>query len=279
MKKIYWIVIVLLSFCLIGCTNTDKMSSVGLEYLLNEETLEYEVVSYTGTSNNVKIPDTYEGLPVTQIIATAFDDTLVVSVTFGKNIEDLGWYLFGKCPLLKEINVDNDNPYYSSVDGVLYNKMKTNLVKYPINKASKKYTIISSATNIEYFAFYKLANLQEVIIPPSIEVIDASAFKECHSLKKVSFEGNIRSIYRFAFDHCTNLESITLPAGLVYIGEYAFANCTALQNINIPKSVEILERFAFNNNPSLTIYIERTKPSSGSIPNWYIYGYKVVWES
>ncbi len=55
----------------------------------------------------------------------------LISVTIPASVERLGPGVFSGCTNLEEIIVSADNPVYSSLDGVLYNKDKTELVKWP----------------------------------------------------------------------------------------------------------------------------------------------------
>ena len=56
------------------------------------------------------------------------------------------------CTSLTGITVDAFNSFYSSVDGVLFNKSQTTLIQCPGGKAGS-YTIPNSVTDIGYHAF------------------------------------------------------------------------------------------------------------------------------
>ena len=68
-------------------------------------------------------------------------------------------------------NVAAGNPVYSSKDGVLYNKDKTELVAYPANKTSASFTIPSSVTTIASYAFSDVEELQAIYIPSSVKTM------------------------------------------------------------------------------------------------------------
>ncbi len=99
----------------------------------------------------------------------------------------------GSCSNLTAITVDAANAFYSSVDGVLFNKQKTTLICHPGGKAGN-YTIPSGVTHIGPRAFYFGKGLTGVIIPPSVTNIGWSAFSWCPKLTAVCFQGNAPSL-------------------------------------------------------------------------------------
>ncbi len=71
-------------------------------------------------------------------------------------------------PLLCEITVESGNENYCSQDGVLFNKDKTMLIKYPEAKPDKEYVIPSTVRTLEWCSFEKCANLEKVTLPDGI---------------------------------------------------------------------------------------------------------------
>jgi hypothetical protein len=96
------------------------------------------------------------------------------------------------CSNLTAITVDAANAFYSSVDGVLFNKQKTTLICHPGGK-SGNYTIPPSVTCIGHYAF-EYGSLTSVTIPSSVTNIGAWAFFKCINLTAVCFQGNAPSI-------------------------------------------------------------------------------------
>ena len=90
---------------------------------------------------------------VTSIGDYAFEDcTSLTSINIPSSVTSIGGGAFSGCTSLTNIDVDSNNYIYSSVDGVLYNKDKTKLIKFPGGKTSV--TIPSSVTSISSSAFY-----------------------------------------------------------------------------------------------------------------------------
>lgn len=130
--------------------------------------------------------------------------TNLSSVTLGRNLWRIGYSAFGLCPSLKTILVDSLNPHYSSVDGVLFDKIQTSLIAWPGGKAVS-YTIPDSVTSIGFGAFMDCFTLRSVTLPNSVTNIGMYAFSFCTELSNVSLGNRVESILNSAFDHCYNL--------------------------------------------------------------------------
>ena len=139
------------------------------------------LTEYTGSGGNVVIPDT-----VTSIGDTVFFEcTSLKSVTIPKSVISIGEGVFLECVKLEKIIVDSGNAYYSSVDGVLYNKDKTVLIKCPEGKKGKL-MIPNTVVTISEVACADCKGLTEVTIPSSVRLIDRCAFADCKGLKTLN---------------------------------------------------------------------------------------------
>lgn len=107
---------------------------------------------------------------------------------------------FEKCKNLTEINIDDDNPQYSSEDGMLYNKDKTQLIRCPI--AKKSVTIPDSVTEIESAAFRNCSSLTEIEIPKGVTAVRQEAFGDCSKLRKVKIAESVKDIGLAVFINC-----------------------------------------------------------------------------
>jgi hypothetical protein len=129
-----------------------------------------------------------------RIINNAFSGkTNITSITIPSSIDYIGDEAFTKCSNLTEINVDSNNQYYSSIDGVLYNKDKTKLIAYPNGKTQTSFNIPLGVQEISSNAFMGLTVLNEIIIPSSLNNFGYKAFYDCQKLQNVVINSNIIS--------------------------------------------------------------------------------------
>jgi hypothetical protein len=191
--------------------------------------------------------------------------TSLTSVTISNGVTSIAPDAFRGCVGLTAINVDTGNNWYSSQDGVLYNKIKTNLARYPEGKANNTFTIPDSVTSIGNSAFNYCTSLTSVNIPDSVTSIEYAAFQSCTSLTNIIIPNNVISIARWAFDSCTNLTSITIPNSVTSIGEAVFPRCTSLTSVTLPDSVTSIGEAAFSSCYSLTsVKFERADTTLGT---------------
>lgn len=168
----------------------------------------------------------------------------LTSVTIGNSVTSIGNEAFNACNKLTTIEVNEDNVNYSSVDGSLFNKDKTELIQYAIGKQNKKYTIPYSVIEILNGAFENCRNLENVIIPDSVTRIGNSAFKNCSNLTSVTIPNSVMCLGEFVFDG-TNLKSLSLSNKMIEIPRYSFSICRELTDITIPKNITLIEENAF----------------------------------
>ena len=193
-------------------------------------------------SKTVTIPSIIDGYKVTEIGLSTFRGcTGLTSVTIPSSVTEIGGGAFSGCTGLKNITVDKNNKNYTSVDGVLFNKNKTEILIYPSAKGSSSYVIPSSVTEIGSGAFEGCTGLKSVTIPNSVTNIGGGAFVNCTSLVDVKLNNGLRKISQRAFKGCTSLESIEIPNTVKEIQFLAFQECISLKSIEIPSSVNEIQ--------------------------------------
>lgn len=168
--------------------------------------------------SNVAIPDSLTGIgdyafatcfnlssftipnSVTSIGRGAFHYcTSLTSVAIPNSVTNIGEIAFNGCYSLTAITADALNPVYSSLDGVLFNKDQSLLIKYPEGKAAGSYTIPNGVTSLANSAFSSCTSLSSVTIPSSVTNIGPYSFAYCRSLMGVYFQGTAPSVSSDAF--------------------------------------------------------------------------------
>ncbi|MBR1554657.1 MAG: leucine-rich repeat domain-containing protein [Oscillospiraceae bacterium] len=152
---------------------------------------------------------------------------------------------FAGCKKLKNITVDEKNPKYTVLNGVLYehdNRKLTKLVRCPVDKVSLH--IPDSITEIYNHAFEGCTELEEIILPEGITKLEGYTFKHCHNLKRVQFSKNLKNIGDSCFRECYHLEEVILPNGMKGVIAGAFNNCRKLKKLVIPESVSFTGHIA-----------------------------------
>ena len=226
-------------------------------------------------SGTLTIPGSLEGKPVTAIDAWAFSGCWLLtgiafpsslasigdgvfnecralkSVTLPSGISSIGDLAFSHCNSLVSIHVMGGGSHYSSVDGILFNVDKTQLIIYPTAK-SGIYSVPPEVTSINHYAFSGCHSVTGIVLPVSLTSIGVGTFENCDSLASIALPAGITSIGVGAFVNCDSLASIALPAGITSIGERAFENCSSLTNITLPAGVNTIGLFMFSGCHSLT---------------------------
>ena len=158
------------------------------------------------------------------------------TVALAPSARYVGGSAFSGCTLLARITADN-NPYFKSVDGVLYDANMKTLVRVPPASSSSSFAVPAGVTRIGAAAFSGCSTLTRVTLPDSVTTIGIAAFSGCGGLTRVTIPNGVTSIGNSVFRNCRKLTSLPLPNSVMDIGNFAFQNCSGLANVKIPNSV------------------------------------------
>ncbi|MDD1747528.1 MAG: fibronectin type III domain-containing protein [Methanomassiliicoccales archaeon] len=154
----------------------------------------------------------------------------LTSLTIPDSVTSIGSFAFSRCTSLIAINVETRNANYASVDGTLFNKTITTLLRCPEGKAGAV-TIPSSVKSIGDSALYGCAALTSVTIPDGVTSIGIYAFSGCTSLTSLIVPDSVTSIGILAFNQCSSLTSVTIGSSVRSIGDWVFSGCNNLTSI------------------------------------------------
>lgn len=229
-----------------------------------ERTVEVSGADYIATTINIPATVIYDGVSynVTQIKEFAFDEVgdVVESISVPNSITLIGKEAFRGFGLT-EINVANSNPNYTSVDGILFDKNKTRILRYPAGHTNTEYTIPNTVTSIEENAFSSCRYLSSVTIPASVaSILGEDAFAYCESLACInvnndnqnfcSLDGvlfNKNKTTILAYPAARIDTEYIIPNTVTSIKKNTFGMYSNLISVVIPRSVTTIERAAFNN--------------------------------
>jgi len=163
-----------------------------------------------------------------------------------------------QCPSLVSIRVDPANQVFKSIDGILYDKQVTAVLRCPEGR-TKAVSLPSTVHHVGRMAFHHCLNLSSITLPDGVDFIGQMAFYRCTNLERISIPVGVKKIEAQTFVDCPSLKSISLPEGLEEIDDGVFWGCTSLKTIMIPASVTKIHEKAFDNCPAEIIY-EKPRP-------------------
>lgn len=248
--------------------NQHYSSIDGILFDKNQETL----IRCPRWFNGIFILDPYE-VPgnVIKIEENAFENVIIPEITLGEAVETIGKDAFWGCSNLTSINVVENNPYFSSIGGVLFNKNQDTILSYPIGKEETQYNLPASVKKIDDRVFqlthlrkvtlndeleeigeraFYMSDIEEIIFPNSVRLIGKEAFAHCESLSSITFGSSDMILEDFAFWY-TSLKEVSVPENVKSIGSHVFAHCPLLSEIDI--NVPLLGEHMFSDCPSLNV--------------------------
>ena len=172
---------------------------------------------------------------VTQIRDHAFESCASLTrVMIPSRVKLICADVFNNCSHLKAIDVDDANPSYRSIDGVLFDKNRNGvgLLAYPAGQ-SRNYAIPTCTTYISRGAFSGCSGLTNVTFSSRVTNIGMNAFRGCSGLTSVDIPVNVRQIEPDAFKGCSGLTSVTISKGISQILPGAFSDCTGLTEFKV----------------------------------------------
>ena len=213
-----------------------------------------------------------------------FTNNNIKTISFGKSINSVSSSAFTKCSSLEKINVSADNPYFKSIDGILYNSSLKNLIKYPEGNKNTSYTIKQETNEVNDYAFYGNDYIKEIELPVNLFKIGSYTFADCPMLNTVKMGVNVLEISDYAFYKSgvqtinlspaitkigkgafafTDITKIVLPSPLDEIKEGTFYNCESLNEITLGSGLSVIGDYAFSNVKTSSIKFPEKVSSVG----------------
>ncbi|MGN1130362.1 MAG: leucine-rich repeat protein [Ruminococcus sp.] len=239
-----------------GCSSLESIST-------NAKEIRKNAFAYCSGIKSISFTDNLESIK-----ENAFEGSSLNTLNIPAGVTHIAYGAFAVSNI-GEINVDENNKNYCSVDSVIYNKTKTEIVAYPPMREDKtSFTVPSTVTSIAPYAFnncFALTsvtigknvktisdhafdgayNLASIKVPSTVTSVGKAAFINCSSITNANFSANVKSIPSYAFSGCNGLKKITFSNSITKIGKYAFSECVELNEIKIPQSIKEVSPTAF----------------------------------
>ena len=248
-------------------------------------------------TGDVMIPDT-----VKSISNGAFEGSAVTSVTLPDNMTDVSGSTFSGSALAS-VKVSENNPAFTSEDGILFSKDKTKLIFYPPKSERTEYTIPDGVKIVQDSAFYHCLNLTSVTIPDTItnvwgysfsalryptyanyfvsisatSYIAVNAFYDCFNLKEIHVSENNTGLSSedgvlfnkgktelISYPCGKEDASYTIPDSVTVIDDSAFNSCL-LKEVTIPESVTSIGGRAFSCSSLTSVTIPKSVTKVGGL--------------
>jgi len=188
------------------------------------EEIGQEAFAYCSKLDMIQLPDR-----LTRLEHRVFSSCSSLSaIRLTSHINSIANDAFESCVNLRSIDVAAENQTYSSQDGVLYDKTKSILIKYPKASPNRQFIIPDGVSEIEPHAFIHSDNLQNVTIPVTVKRIGSGAFLFCSKLDYANFQGTVPIMGDDIFEYCSDRFTI-----------YCLEGRTGFANLNYP--VQILK--------------------------------------
>ncbi len=240
--------------------NTNKLTSIDISpdnknYTFSNSSLMsrdgknlYYIVS---NAAEINIPETVEVIENGAL--SGYSRTAVLNIS--KNVKNIITWFNGN---ITKINVAEENLYFKSDNGNLYDKNMTVLIKYTQNQ--KAFVIPDTVTRIKLYAFWGEGNLSQLTLSANLETLDDFSFAGTRisqlelgdkvlSLRSVSFAG--MSINVTISNGNPNFKTEDGTLILSKDGKRLVAITKDLATYNIPNSVQVIGNLAFYNRKNL----------------------------
>ena len=166
-----------------------------------------------------------------------WDEESIVRVSIPEGVTSIEEAMFLNYKNFIGYDVADSNPNFSSADGVLFNKDKTDLIRFPSGK-SGSYTIPGTVKVIDIGAFASCEKVTSVSMPDSVKLLEKYAFNCCSGLVSIKISSSVTVIPKDCFSNCSSLKSVTIPGGVTRIEASAFWGCGLLTSVTLPTTIE-----------------------------------------
>ena len=143
---------------------------------------------------------------------------------------------FGGWGPLEAFVLSGPSNFLSVEGGVLFDKHKTKLIRYPAGKAGTPYTVPASVKVLGNRSFTDSNNLTSLILPDGLTTVEDLALHFCRNLQTVYIPSSLTSIGE-NFLAFSKVEDVKIPEGVTELSYQFLDGCSALKTLELPASL------------------------------------------
>lgn len=178
-----------------------------------------ETTSLTFPSSIKYITDAYFAGECSRFTSLTFGQNISNTDANGNEIKFGEFFKYNNFTGLTYFSVSENSPYFSAVDGSLYNKDQTTLIAVPAGRSTSTLTMPETVTRVDNRACAGNGNITAVVLSPKCIAVGEGAFEGCENLRDVDLGRDLQVLEEYAFYNCYALESLTLPTTFSLLGE------------------------------------------------------------
>lgn len=218
---------------------------------------------------------------VRSIERNAISSASIEHIYISASVREISRAAFADLESLVSINVDSENPYFTSRNGILYDKEMKTLLAYPAKSFITNYEMPESVEEIQLQSFDDNYNVESIHLNKKVKLIGPYNISSCHALKQITVDeenpnfivlddilyskdlktlvaypnnidsptftipSHVRIIDNDAFSYTKNLESVEIPNNVKTIRRNAFAYCSNLKTVKISEGVDVIKEDTF----------------------------------
>ena len=231
-----------------------------LEY--QPDTQSYRITGLSGNTEEVIIPETIDGIPVTQVSPQVFTyKPDLQEIVIGAGVETLSAETFADCPELTRIQLQGTQTH---LEAGLTDRIPQAVLIVPENSAA---ATDAAALGLPYlydteelsvidryevrldggklYITGALPGPEEFVVPGElfhqpVYGIARAAFAQADWIHNLILSENLQVVEDYAFSSCANLRSVQCLHPDMLLGHGVFYNCTGLKAVSLPENLEAI---------------------------------------
>lgn len=239
----------------------------GLRHIHIPSGIEHIGESAFALCENLKEVDIDDNGEELVIADDAFYGCAITAVNIPGRVKRLGFGVFSACSELVRIDVAQENPFYTSIDGVLFSKDQTTLLAYPGGRQGQ-YVVPESVTTIAAKAFqFVQGESLSVTLPRGLKSIECNAFNYS-AITQIELPDTLESIAEEAFKF-SGLQMIHLPKNVSALGEQAFSY-SGLESITVAEEnpfFRAIDGVLYDKHGKVLLWFPKNRSGTFAIPD------------